>query len=146
MSGWLLDTNIVSELRKPRPERRVLAFLTHQSLDRLFLSEVTLAEIRFGIERSNSPARRAEVRDWLTHKLRPMFEGRVLPVTEDIFLKWRLLVEEGRKTGHTFPQPDLFIAATGLHYGLTVVTRNVADYRIARASIFNPWTDALSSV
>jgi toxin FitB len=145
VSGWLLDTNIVSELRKPRPERRVLAFVAHQSLDRLFLSEVTFAEIRFGIERATAPARRAEIRDWLTHKLRPMFEGRVLPVTEDIFLKWRLIIEEGRKAGHTFSQPDLFIAATSLHHGLTVVTRNAADYKTARAPVFNPWTDPTPS-
>jgi hypothetical protein len=54
----------------------------------------------------------AELNDWLTHKVRPMFDGRVLQITEDILLKWRLLVEEGRKTGHTFSQPDLLIAAT----------------------------------
>jgi hypothetical protein len=70
-----------------------------------------------------------------------MFEGRVLAVTEDVILEWRLIVEEGRKAGHTFSQPDLFIAATALHHGLTVVTRDADDYRIARTPVFNPWTD-----
>jgi toxin FitB len=65
--------------------------------------------------------------DWLTHKVRPMFDHRVLQITEDIMLKWRLLVEEGRKTGHTFSQPDLIIAATAIHHGLTVVTRDRSD-------------------
>jgi predicted nucleic acid-binding protein len=68
--------------------------------------------------------RRAELNDWLAHKVRPMFDQRVLQITEDIMLKWRLLVEEGRKTGHTFSQPDLIIGATALHHGFTVVTRD----------------------
>jgi predicted nucleic acid-binding protein len=140
VSGWLLDTNVISELRKPRPDRHVVTFVTHQSLDSLFLSEVTLAEIRFGIERATKPARRADIHDWLTHKLRPMFKGRVLPVTEDIILRWRI-VEDGRKTGHTFSQPDLFIAATALQHGLTVVSRDTVEYEMARAPVFNPWTD-----
>jgi toxin FitB len=141
VSGWLLDTNIVSELRKRRPEPKVVSFIAGQSLDSLFVSEVALAEIRFGIEQMHDPARRAELNDWLDGKLRPMFEGRVLPVTEDAILKWRLLVEEGRKARHTFTQPDLFIAATALRHGLTVVTRDADDYRLARVPIFNPWTD-----
>ena len=145
MSGWLLDTNIVSELRKRRPEPKVVSFIAKQSLNSLFISEVTLAEIRFGIEQAHDPARRAEIKDWLTHKLRPMFERRVLPITEDVILKWRLLVEEGRKAGHTFTQPDLFIAATALQHGLTVVTRDADDYKLARVSVFNPWSDPVPS-
>ena len=141
MSGWLIDTNVLSELRKPRPEPKIVSFIAGQSLGSLFVSEVTLAEIRFGIERVPDLARRAELNDWLTHKLRPMFDHRVLPITEDVILKWRLLVEEGRKAGHTFTQPDLFIAATALRHGLTVVTRDADDYKLARVSIFNPWTD-----
>ncbi len=69
-----------------------------------------------------------------------MFGGRVLGVTEDIILEWRLLVEEGRKKGHTFSQPDLIIAAIGLHHGLIIVTRNEKDFERAGASVFNPWT------
>lgn len=145
MSGWLLDTNIVSELRKQRPERKVVRFVARQPLGNLFVSEVTLAEIRFGIEQVGNPTLRAELKDWLAHKLRPMFEGRVLTVSEDVILKWRLLVEDGRKAGHTFSQPDLFIAATALHYGLTVVTRDTADYKMARAPVFDPWTGAVPS-
>jgi predicted nucleic acid-binding protein len=97
--AWLLDTNILSEGRRPRPEPRVAAFFkTHRIAD-LYTNVVTLAEIRFGIEVQADPARRAVLSDWLTLKLRPMFVGRVLPVTEDIVLKWRLLMEEGRKPG-----------------------------------------------
>jgi predicted nucleic acid-binding protein len=139
VTGWLLDTNILSELRRPRPEPKVVAFVAAQALDSLFISSVTLAEIRFGIELVAEAGRRAELIDWLTHKVRPMFNQRVLPVTEDIMFKWRLLVEDGRKAGHTFSQPDLIIAATALEHGLTVVSRDITDYEKARAPVFNPW-------
>ncbi len=141
MNGWLLDTNVISELRRPRPEPRVVAFVAAQALDQLFISSVTLAEIRFGIEKVTDPLRRAELHDWLTHKVRPMFGQRVLPVSEDVMFKWRLLVEEGRQSGHTFTQPDLIIAATGLLHGLTVVTRDTGDYARSRVVLFNPWLD-----
>jgi predicted nucleic acid-binding protein len=141
VTGWLLDTNILSELRRPRPEAKVVAFVSVQPLDLLHVSTVTFAEIRFGIELLTDAKRRAELDDWLTHRVRPMFDGRVLPVTEDILLKWRLLVEGGRKVGYTFSQPDLFIAATALEHGLTIVSRDTDGYERAGAPVFNPWTD-----
>jgi toxin FitB len=142
LTGFLLDTNILSELRRPKPEPKVTAFIATQPLERLSISAVTLAEIRFGIELLDDAARRAQLKDWLTHKVRPMFEQRVLPVTEDVMFKWRLLVEEGRKSGHTFSQPDLIIAATALINDLTVVSRDTADYDKARVPVINPWTAA----
>jgi toxin FitB len=143
VTGWLLDTNILSELRRPKPERKVLAFIAAQPLELLYISTVTLAEIRFGIELLPDVAHRCELNDWLAHKVRPMFEQRVLAITEDIMFKWRLMVEEGRKVGHTFSQPDLIIAATGQHHGLTIVSRDTADYVKAQVTVFNPWTDRL---
>lgn len=142
MTDWLLDTNILSELRRPKPERKVVDFVAAQRLEQLYVSAITFAEIRFGIELVDDATQRAELVDWLTHKLRPMFDGRTLPVTEDIMFKWRLLVEEGRKAGHTYSQPDLIIAATALHHGLTVVSRDITDYTRAKVPLFNPWTDA----
>jgi toxin FitB len=144
LNAWLLDTNVLSELRRPRPLKRVLAFVARQPLESLFISAVTIAEIRYGIERVGEPIRRAELNDWLAHRVRPMFDQRVLAVSEDVMFKWRLLVEEGRKAGHTFSQPDLIIAATALHHGLTVVTRDTSDYTRARVSLFNPWSDEAS--
>jgi toxin FitB len=84
--AWLLDTNILSEGRKPRPEPRVTAFYNREPLSH---SVVNIAEIRFGIELQQYPARRAELNDWLTLTLRPTFVGRILPVTEDVLVKWR---------------------------------------------------------
>jgi predicted nucleic acid-binding protein len=143
VTGWLLDTNILSELRRPKPEPKVLAFVASQPLEELRISVVTLAEIRFGIEVLPDVKRRSDLTDWVTHKVRPMFEHRVLPISEDVMLKWRLLVEEGRKIGHTFSQPDLIIAATGQHHGLTIVSRDTSDYAKARVSVLNPWIDPL---
>ena len=87
MTGWLIDTNVISELRKPRPEERVVSFVSRQPLDSLFISTVTFAEIRFGIEKLNDPARRAQIAAWLENEMRPLFEGRILPLSEDILLK-----------------------------------------------------------
>ena len=139
MTSWLLDTNILSELRRPKPEPKVVAFVEAQPLERMYLSVVTLAEIRFGIERVADASRRAELNEWLTLKVRPMFEQRVLQVTEEVMFKWRLLVEEGRKLGHTYSQPDLIIAATALHHGLTVVSRDAGGYAKTRVPLLNPW-------
>lgn len=144
MSGWLLDTNVISELRRPRPSARVRSFIAGRRLEDLFVSTVTFAEIRFGIETAGDPIRRAELNDWLLHRVRPMFDQRVLEVSEDVMFKWRLLVEEGRKVGHTFSQPDLIIVATALQHGLTVVTRDTGDYKLARVPLLNPWVDESS--
>jgi len=139
VTGWLLDTNILSELRRPKPAPAVVAFIAAEPLDRLHVSAATIAEIRFGIERIGEPGRRAELHDWLTHKVRPMFAQRILPISEDVIVRWRLMVEDGRKAGHTFSQPDLIIAATAFHHGLTVVTRDISDYQRAGVAVFNPW-------
>jgi toxin FitB len=139
VTGWLLDASILSELRRSRPERKVLAFIAARPLDQLYVSAVTFAEIRFGIECVGDAGKRAELNDWLAHKVRPMFEERSLPVTEDVMFKWRLMVEEGRKAGHTYSQPDLIIAATALRHGLTLVSRDTSDYERARAPVVNPW-------
>jgi len=137
--AWLLDTNVLSELRRPRPDPKVVAFVVGQPLDELYISTVTIAEIRFGIELVTEPDRRAALNDWLTQTIRPMFDKRVVPITEDIMLRWRLLLEEGRRVGHTFSQPDLIIAATAIQYGHTVVTRDRSEYDKARVPVINPW-------
>jgi predicted nucleic acid-binding protein len=141
VTSWLLDTNVLSELRRRKPERRVIAFIAAQPLENLYVSVVTFAEIRFGIESVADAGRRAELSDWLAHKVRPMFEQRVLAISEDVMFKWRLLVEDRRRARHTFSQPDLIIAATALDHGLTVVSRDVSDYRKARVPVLNPWLE-----
>jgi len=141
VTGSLLNTNILSELKRPKPEPKAVDFLATQRLERLFISTVTLAKLRFGIERLTDHTRRADLHHWLTNQIRPMFDGRILPIIEDVMLEWRLMVDEGRRIRHTFAQPDLIIAATASAFGMTVVTRNHTDFALTRAPVFNPWVD-----
>ena len=143
MTAWLLDTNVLSELRRLRPEPRVVSFVEEQPLDSLYVSVASLAELRFGIELLVDAHHRAELQDWLSHKVRPMFAQRIVPISENVMFRWRLLVEEGRNARHTFSQPDLIIAATALEHGLIVVTRDTRDYARTRAAVFNPWLDPI---
>ena len=139
MSGWLLDTNVLSELRRPRPNRKVVEFVSGEPLDSLFVTSVTFAEIRYGIKKLVEPTRRSELDLWLEHKLRPMFDGRVLELSEDVLVKWRLIIEDGRRRGRTFSHPDVLIAASAAHHDLTVVTRNGGEFVAAGVSVFDPW-------
>ena len=141
MRGWLLDTNVLSELRRPKPEPKVVAFVAGQPLNLLHVSTASLAEIRFGIELVADPGRRADLVGWLDHVVRPMFVQRVLEVSEDVMFRWRLMVESGRRAGHTFSRPDLIIAATAAQHGMAVVTRDVRDYARAGVPVFDPWSD-----
>jgi toxin FitB len=137
--AWLLDTNVLSEKRKPKPEPKVAAFYDAQPLHALYISVVSIAEIRFGIQLQEQAARRSDLENWLALTLRPAFAGRILAVTEDILLRWRQLMEGGRKVGHTYSHPDLLLAATALEHGLIVVTRDRSDFDKAGVPTFNPW-------
>jgi predicted nucleic acid-binding protein len=139
VTGWLLDTNVISELRRPRPNAGVVRFVSSRPFARLYISVVTLAEIRFGIEVAADTGRRMEMTEWLANHVRPMFEDRVLDITEEIVLTWRLLVEKGRKVGHTYSQEDLMIAATARHHGLTIVSRDAREYERAEVPVVDPW-------
>ncbi len=140
----LLDTNVLSELRKPKPASSVLVYFTQRTADQHFISTVSLAEVRFGIGITQNPAQREDLRDWLSNTLRPLFHGQVLELTEAVLLRWRILLEAGRKAGRTHPQPDLFLAATALEHNLTLVTRNTKDFTsIPDLKLLNPWDPQL---
>lgn len=139
MNGWLLDTNVLSELRRPKPDQAVVQFVSRLPFHLLYVSVVTFAEIRFGIEILKDARQRMALTDWMVNQARPMFENRVLEITEDILLTWRLLIEKGRKNGHTFSQADLMIAATAARHGLTVVSRDTTEFEHANVPVLNPW-------
>jgi predicted nucleic acid-binding protein len=139
MKGWLLDTNVISELRKPRCNLNLKNWSDSQPPQSFYLSTVTMAEIRFGIERTQKDDFREALIAWLEGTLRPWFMERILPIDEDVILLWRQLVERGRKQGYVYGQPDLFIAAIALINDLCVVTRNVKDFERTGVAIFNPF-------
>jgi len=141
--GWLLDTNVVSELRKPKPAPAVTEFVAAQPGELLFTTEITFGEIRYGIEQLEDPARRADIHLWLDRTLRPLFSGRVLAITEDVVVRWKTMVVEGQKQGHTFGQPDLFIAAIAALEDLVVVTRDTDEFVAAGVPVFDPWSGVL---
>jgi predicted nucleic acid-binding protein len=136
---FLLDTNVLSELRRPRPEQKVKDFLAKTKFKELYVSSATLAELRFGIATLADPVRRNDLGQWLSNDVRPMFAGRVLDLNEEIKLRWRFMVQTGRISGRTFAQPDLMIAATAFELNLTLVTRNVKDFVGLGVTILNPW-------
>jgi len=141
--GWLLDTNVVSELRKPRPDTKVIHFIAAQPGEMLFLTDITLAEIAYGIDQLGDAARRTDLRLWLDRNLRPLFAGRILSITEDVIVRWKTMVVEGQKRGHTFGQPDLFIAAIAALQDLVVVSRDVSEFVEAGVRVFDPWISVL---
>ena len=143
MRGWLLDTNVISELRKPKPDPGVLAFVEAQPGEHLFVSEINFGEIRYGIEQIEDPARRADLGFWLDRTIRPLFKGRIIPVSEDVIVRWKMMVMDGQKRGHTFGQPDLFIAASAAIEDLVVVSRDTVHFVAAGVRVFDPWAGLL---
>jgi toxin FitB len=141
--GWLLDTNVVSELRRPRADSKVINFIAAQPGETLFVTDVTLAEIAYGIDQLGNAARRTDLRLWLERNLRPLFAGRTLAITEEVINRWKTMVVEGQKRGHTYGQPDLFIAAIAALQDLVVVSRDVNEFVEAGVPVFDPWASVL---
>ena len=139
MSGFLLDTNIISELIKPRPEPRLVAWTDATDENLLYLSVLTLGEIRKGVAALPRTARRAELEVWLESDLRLRFSNRVLPIDEDIADRWGVLAGHAHKHGTPLPVIDGLLAATALHHNLTLVTRNISDLAGTGTRLFSPW-------
>ncbi len=141
---FLRDTNVISELYRLQPNSEVRSFVLDKNPEELFVSDVRLAEIRFGIEAVTNVARREIMQAWMLDDVRPFFGSRVLSADEDVWVLWKSLEHEAPPARHTFPQPDLVIAAIALRRGLTVVTRDTEPFRRANVPFVNPWKGATS--
>lgn len=118
-------------------------FVAAQPAHLLHLSTITLAEIRYGIGRLEDAARRRDIALWLEHTPRPLLAGRTLEVGEDVVLRWRQMLEAGRRRGRTFGQPDLFVAAAAAALeDLVVVSRDAGEFVEAGVPVLDPWTGA----
>lgn len=140
MSGFLLDTNVISELVRRKPEPRVTAWVEATDEMLLHLSVLTLGEIRKGIVSLRDSSRRVALGAWLDSELVVRFGGRILPVDEAVADRWGRLSAEGEARNLPLPVIDGLLAATALQYNLTLVTRNVKDVALTSVPIFNPWS------
>jgi toxin FitB len=142
VSRFLLDTNIPSEITKPYPEPSVLRWLGTVEEEQTFLSVVSLGEMRKGCELLEPGSkRRLRLERWLEHDVRKWLAGRILPITEAIAERWGELEAKRQRLGLPLNTADGQIAATALEYGLTLVTRNVSDFRDLGVELVNPWDE-----
>jgi predicted nucleic acid-binding protein len=139
VTGYLVDTNVPSELTHQQPDARVMAFLRAARKENLFLSVITIGEICKGIDLLPAGKKRRELQDWLDIDLRSWFAGRILPVTESIAERWGHLAASARKQGVTVTVVDGMIAATALEHRLTLATRNIRDFVPLGLEVCNPW-------
>lgn len=139
MNGFLLDTNCISEVVRPRPDRRVVDWLDDTDERLLYLSVLTLGEIRKGVAGLAPGKRRAQLETWLETDLLTRFAERILPIDIVVANRWGLLTAEARRKGRSISSIDALLAATCLHHELTLVTRNVIDFVETHVKLLNLW-------
>jgi len=140
MTGYLLDTNIVSEYsRVSPPDARVRQWVDAQDEDALYLSVLTLGEIRKGITLLPAGKKRTQLEQWLQADMAARFANRLLPINTDIAEIWGTMAAEAQLNGIALAIVDGLIAATAKHHQVTLVTRNVRDFRMWGIAVVNPW-------
>jgi toxin FitB len=139
MSGFLLDTNCISELIRSRPEPRLMDWMRAADESLLYLSVLTLGEIRKGAAILPQSKRRTYVESWLELDLQVRFSGRILAIDNAVADRWGWLTAEAQRKGRSLAAIDGLLAATALHHNLTVVSRNVSDFAKTQVLVLNPW-------
>jgi predicted nucleic acid-binding protein len=137
--SFLLDTNVVSEWVTPGPDPNVVAWLAEVDEDRVFLSVVTFAEIRRGIELMPTGRRRERLAAWLADELPVRFEGRILGIDRRVAEDWGVAMARSQQRGAGLGSMDAFLAATAAAHRLTLVTRNVRDFEALGIALLDPW-------
>lgn len=140
-AGFLLDTNVISELMKARPHRRVAAWVESTAEALLHLSVITIGEVRKGIDLLDDEPTRAAWQSWLDHDVKVRFADRLLPFDEGVAERWGHIEAVAKRRRLTLSTIDAQLAATALHHGLTFVTRNSTDIKPTGVPSFNPWSD-----
>lgn len=141
MSGFLLDTNVISELLRLRPEKKVVEWVEATDEKLIYLSVLTIGEIRKGINLHPDGGRRARLEAWLASEVRARFLDRILPIDDAVAERWGLLTAKARlEQNHQLPVVDGLLAATAQHHDLILVTRNVGDVAPTGVQLFNPWS------
>jgi hypothetical protein len=137
--SFLLDTNVISEWVKPQPSPALMRWTDSVDEDSVFLSVISLAELRYGVDRMSSGKRQRRLEQWLSFELPLRFEGRVLPVDPSVADACGKIVRRSEVLGHPIEAMDAFLAATAEVHRLTLVTRNVQHFTVLK-TVFNPWT------
>jgi len=136
---YLLDTCVISEFVRSKPDRMVVDWLNSVEADRVFLSVVTLGEIQYGISQLPASNRRTALEVWLNVELMKQFAGRLLPLDEATFITWGQMAAQQKQQGESMSVMDSLIAATALQHKMVLVTRNVSDFKMTGLSVYNPW-------
>jgi len=139
MRGFLLDTNCISEVVRLHPEPRVLAWMEATDESLLYLSVLTLGEIRKGLTALPASTRRTRLETWLKAELQVRFWGRILSINSQVADRWGWLAAGAKRQGKSLSAIDGLIAATAVHHNLTVVSRNTSDFSNVPVSVVNPW-------
>jgi predicted nucleic acid-binding protein len=139
MSGFLLDTNCISELIRSKPEPRVMDWMRAADESLLYLSVLTLGEIRKGAATLAQSKRRTYLESWLELDLQVRFSGRILAIDPAVADRWGWLSAEAQRKGRSLAAIDGLLAATALHHNLTIVSRNVSDFTNTQVPVLNPW-------
>ena len=137
--SFLLDTNVISELVAPSPNPSVTRWLEGLDQESIFLSVITIGELKCGIDKLSDSKRKRTLSEWLTGDLLIRFGDRILPIDIPVILKWGTLVASMEAKGKPLPAIDSLLAATARQFGLTFVTRNTRHFKATDISLFNPW-------
>lgn len=137
--NYLLDTCLLSELRKPEPDAGVVAWLTDVDENRLYISVLTLGEIQKGVAKLEEGRRKHAFQHWLERDLVQRFAGRILAIDTDVALEWGLLTAHAERNGKPAPVIDSLLAVTAINRNLTLVTRNDKDFAAYPVKVLNPW-------
>jgi predicted nucleic acid-binding protein len=140
----LIDTNVISEPLRAAPEVRVIEWLDAQAVEILYLSAITVAELRFGVAALPNGKRRQSLHENLEKRVLPLFSGRVLPFDLSASQTYAELMARARSAGVTLGKADGYIAATAAANGMIVATRDAAPFEAAGLSVINPWASESS--
>lgn len=138
--SFLLDTNVLSEMCKPKPDPNVYSWLDTTNEEEIFMSVVSLAEIQQGLSLMSDGRRKRELEEWLFDALIPRFDGRLLDVSPEVSLAWGRLSAQAKRAGFGLSLMDAALAATAQVYSFRLVTRNIKDFRRLDIELINPWT------
>ena len=140
---YLLDTCVISEMIKPKPDKNVISWLEEQNENSLYLSVLTFGEIEKGIEKASNQIRKQKLRLWVEDDLKKRFEGRIIPISFSIAAEWGKIQGKAELLGKPMPTMDGLISVSGLVSQCTVVTRNISDMEQSSAELFNPWKKSI---